>query len=659
MSWRIYFSFLIVAVLSFIFFSNAPLGQADTTVQTYSNEEKHCIDMICSPWPISNCYEQCKTWQTYHCAGGNDYIVKSHRQPGVDGDTTNSCPANSVCEMIPNTDKNDTVSDGDGIKCINKSTPDPQTPPPSKPVCPVGEVVGSERASQMGYSDKADWLFSNVAGSSCFSYGYWSAASHYAPSNGIGECCIKAPAGGTTPTPTPPAGVIDCPAVQNDGTWACQDTCNTSGGWELSKKNGQPKYQCSQGQQCCVKWTGIPITTGSPSNGGGNTGGTPIPTPTEPTEAGYCGDSIPTFGTLIPVKNATCVTSSAQVSNLTWRERADTKSVGGYDKYCDRRSGQQQVYFYACAPGTGGANPTSTPGTSTPGGTTTTPPATTLAPGQTQTAACQLNGGVDTNAPGTTGGFINSYCYKEMWTEAKARSGVFCNATYQDAYRCKDGTIDYFAVPIAAQNYNGKSTCSQTPWCLQNQPTPTPACQSLGASCGPSAQCCSGQNLTCSASTCQYGTGGAPATTPTPQDLGWQADCPNNDVGSPTLVTNECVVGNACPAGYTQHPLGVGGTHGDRACSQFLGLGNTGAVCCVKPAGSASTPAPTANPTAAPTTSPSASVQDEPGCPSADGKNVCKSASCTSYSGLRQNTGIGANAACVDAQLGSYCCRQI
>lgn len=163
--------------------------------------------------------------------------------------------------------------------------------------------------------------------------------------------------------------------------------------------------------------------------------------------------------------------------------------------------------------------------------------------------------------------------------------------------------------------------------------------------CAPTGQrwCSNTQAATTTPNSCGAGTPFVP--TPAPVNLGYQADCPAvNSIGQ----QNSCDAGS-CQPGFIQNTrIGTGGTNGNQICSEVKG---TSALCCTKSATQPTTAAPSSAPLPG-----GGSTSDLPGCPW-DGLNTCKSAACSNYPGLRQNNGAGANAACLDAQAGSYCCR--
>lgn len=339
-----------------------------------------------------------------------------------------------------------------------------------------------------------------------------------------------------------------------------------------------------------------------------------------------------------------------------------------------------------------GTTPAPGGGTTAPGGDTKTSPN----PGRPEAFPCEFHGG--------QASYIGSFCGSadgkthNQFDQTKAQTKTFCTMTYIDAYKCIDGTEDYF--PIA-----GNTTCAQPPWCPSAVPTSTPGqdagCVAYqGQTCHPGdysnkIYCCEpNKNLECTnpnsafpnSYTCQYkggvaftptpgasnncsaanfgnwgvgcacptggGCGGTlgcykeasgkvfppdnpngqfcatgrwcaqsqtdvantavcmsstPYVSPSPTDSsgggsGYQADCPNQNADG---SQNACILGSACPVGYTRHSsTGTpGGTDGSKVCTEFEG--GQPSVCCTRQPGSTNptvTSAPTPTPTPLPRT---------------------------------------------------------
>lgn len=193
----------------------------------------------------------------------------------------------------------------------------------------------------------------------------------------------------------------------------------------------------------------------------------------------------------------------------------------------------------------GGTTPAPGGGTTSPGGTTTTPN-----PGRPEAFACEFHHG--------QASYIGAFCGSadgkthNSFDQTKAQARTFCPMTYIDAYKCVDGTDDYFPI-------SGNSTCAQPPWCPSTVVTSTPGpdknCTAYqGQTCHAndytnSIYCCeSNKNLECVKSgtsinyTCQYK--GGVAFTPTP---GASGNCVPGGYGGG--IGCKCITGGGCTAG--------------------------------------------------------------------------------------------------------------
>ncbi len=337
-----------------------------------------------------------------------------------------------------------------------------------------------------------------------------------------GNYCSSTPESpSTSPAPTSgggsSGGTDTCTEVDRTKgfEWKCMDGC--SGGFDDTKKtNTTPFHQCTAGLTCCVKKT-VAIGSGT-GTGTGST--TPAPTPATPTEIGYCGDSVPTLGTLKPVNGATCATTST--GNLRWIKRSTDSS--GYDKYCDRLTGQQQVYFYECASGTSGG------GSTTPTPTTTASPTPTTFVPISQGGVCNpVQGPWQCQSPNvclTVPGegrccpagtqWINNQCVTPTSTPAPTTTQTPTNPTpistgstcndYIPASNihqvCRTGVNSCIGTEV--QNTDGNKACSDfyqnTSTCCQLPPSAGPAggsCNLPGRTCNPSSNTSTGTNIAC------------------------------------------------------------------------------------------------------------------------------------------------------------------
>lgn len=472
-----------------------------------------------------------------------------------------------------------------------------------------------------------------------------------------------------------------CQPTAACSSFTSQNTCNSTGTkcfWYTGYKTESPRcvdnngnmnsqacngghcyasQSCQYGQYCSATDDG-PISTPPPytnpmppynyplpptgsvpaPNGGGSSGGSTNPVTSAGSKeiapaipgVGYCATS--DRGNPQSINSGSC-----GINNTVY-------DPSGTD-YCNYYYGGSMEYFYKCSSSTA-------PPPSSNGGNTSSPaPSTSTTPAGPETAPCQNHGGVSTSSNSYQG----ALCDHQAFDPTKAASGAFCNATYYDRYLCQDGTTDDFAVPVSDQNYNGKSTCAQAPWCPSGaggsspvSPTPTdaPNCQTQGLTCGGVITCCSSLNLVCQVSAtktslgttvsqCQYGPGGAP--TPTP---GASTNCDQSNFGRWGSGC-ECPQGGGCGAGLGCYPEAHSGTisTGPFYCAP------TGYRWCSASETYTSTPL-TCSGSSAPTTTPSPTPKNlsyQADCPNVnvDGTtNACISGnSCPA--GYVQNGGIG------------------
>lgn len=351
----------IIGLFSLILFSFLAIQtHADTTVLELSNEEKHCIDLYCQEVPFlgRKCYTQCKTWQTYHCTGSNSYKYISHREPGNDGETPRTCPESSTCEMIPNTSKNDTVDDGDGIRCVKKTPPPPTaTPTPN----PISETICADCFRQgktctaYSFTDNSSLCVNKRqigVGGICKVPAGW--ANNEACQTGYCDPatlkCATQPTGDEATSPVTPdtCTTIGNSTIGNQREYECQASCG-NGRVQYSDRNSS----CTSGI-CCRLVATDGITTPPPPT---------VPTP--PSEVGYCADD--DRSNPQPINGAAC-----GINNAEWVDRSNGTG-SGYDPYCDSTYGNAAEYFYKCPAGgtpapTVTATPTPTPYTPSPEG---------------------------------------------------------------------------------------------------------------------------------------------------------------------------------------------------------------------------------------------------------------------------------------------------
>lgn len=127
--------------------------------------------------------------------------------------------------------------------------------------------------------------------------------------------------------------------IGNQREYECQASCG-SGRVQYSDRNSS----CTSGICCRLVATG-----------GGSTPppAAPTPTPTMPSEIGYCADHDRTKEK--PINGATC-----GINNAAWIDRS-SGTGSGYDPYCNHTYGNEAEYFYQCPTVTTTPPPTATP----------------------------------------------------------------------------------------------------------------------------------------------------------------------------------------------------------------------------------------------------------------------------------------------------------
>ena len=155
-----------------------------------------------------------------------------------------------------------------------------------------------------------------------------------------------------TPTPTPDTKPL-CPTDRSD--YSLGTTCS----WESNQYKGSGNQKCCYDPYTKAEPEKSPTPASNPPGSGGNNP-PQNPTPTIPSEVGYCGDSVPTISTMRPVNSPQCAKTSAT--------RLNRKPSTGFetDSYCQYISNGQQPYIYQCPSTATTPIPTATPTPYTP-----------------------------------------------------------------------------------------------------------------------------------------------------------------------------------------------------------------------------------------------------------------------------------------------------
>lgn len=227
------------------------------------------------------------------------------------------------------------------------------------------------------------------------------------------------------------SGSLECCALNLGST----DNCTPQGEnfyCHTSPKNPSDveypaTFNCGNANFKCYR-KAYPVTTGSPTaptRAPGSSGGSQL----TPPGVGYCAGA--NRETPQAVGGATCGVNNAGFDSVS--------------QYCIQKHGGSLGNFYKCTDPAGGTNT----------------PAPAQKPQGPATGPCALErGGVDTSKG--TNGYIDAYCNEKLYNQKDAEAGLFCNATYSDAYHCRDGSIHHFKP-------QGITACkTSSAWCPAN-----------------------------------------------------------------------------------------------------------------------------------------------------------------------------------------------